>query len=61
MILVDINMPDNCYQCPIRKRHYCSIKKRVLDSRNSVNDILKRPDWCPLKEVNFYGSMYNSK
>lgn len=54
-------MPDNCYQCPMRQRHCCSIKKRVLDSRSSANDIPKRPEWCPLKEVNFYGSKYNSK
>ena len=53
MLLVDIKMPRNCYECP-----FSDEDRRCGDSCNLTNpakDIFdfraSRPEWCPLKEV----------
>jgi len=53
MLLVDMKMPSNCYECPFRDED-----RRCGDTCNLTNpaeDIFdfhaSRPEWCPLKEV----------
>ena len=56
MIIVDIDMPDNCQTCPFRERgntlfrHYCNANDgKGIDMR----DIESKPLWCPIKgEIN---------
>ena len=50
MIQIDIPMPENCSECPcmydcIR----CQAAERSLDYATFDE---KRPEWCPLVEVN---------
>lgn len=57
MVLLDIEMPENCRECPLREtgrglypHHYCMAKDgRDLGSMYDFS--LKRQKWCPLKEV----------
>ena len=53
MLLVDMKIPSNCYECPFRDED-----RRCGDTCNLTNpaeDIFdfraSRPEWCPLKEV----------
>ena len=53
MIVVNIEMPDNCLECPIRqiglyKEYWCGGDscKRYVDGYDGVTH--KRPEWCPI-------------
>ena len=50
MILIDVQMPEGCKDCPCYEKSLygkCNLKKEWL----SVQDNNKRPGWCPLKEI----------
>lgn len=49
MVVIDIEMPDNCYQCPIANdsfMHGCPIINKW-----STKNTVKRLDDCPLQPV----------
>lgn len=56
MVIIDIDMPKSCRECPISSRILllCHVKKEIIDSENYLQQ--KRPDWCPLKEINKNGN-----
>lgn len=48
MIMIDIDMPDNCDECRfITEYGFC---KAMPDNFCGSTDDKKRPEWCPLKE-----------
>ena len=48
MIMIDINMPDNCDECRFNTEYgFC---KAMPDNFCGNTDDRKRPEWCPLKE-----------
>ena len=51
MIQIDMEMPNNCLECPIwgigDRGFICNIKGAIVDSNMET----RRPDWCPLREV----------
>lgn len=48
MIMIDIDMPDNCDEC--RFTTECGFCKAMPDNFCGMTDNRKRPEWCPLKE-----------
>ena len=47
MILIDIEMPENCSECPCMYDCVrCQVAERQLDFETFTE---KRPEWCPLK------------
>ena len=50
MIKIDIEMPKNCTECPLQhdELEYCKIDKH---ERLVYKYYSKRPEWCPLIEV----------
>ena len=54
MIIIDIEMPEKCGECPCFHAEYpmhCQlIKPPDKNKRLSAPYGLPRPDWCPLKE-----------
>ena len=48
MIMIDIDMPDNCDEC--RFNTECGFCKAMPDNFCGNTDSRKRPEWCPLKE-----------
>ena len=54
MVLLDIDMPDNCRECPLRESgrfsysnaNYCM---PMLGRRIKGSIYSGRPNWCPLK------------
>ena len=60
MIIIDIPMPNSCYQCPMRTKHYCCAKQKALGNISKGES--QRPEWCPLKSIEeevYHGSMYH--
>ena len=54
MIQIDIEMPKRCAECPCNgNRLYgnCQAKGRWLDDMEGSMLAEKRPEWCPLMEV----------
>ena len=55
MIMIDIEMPEKCCECPCFHAEYpmrCQlIKSPDKNKRLSAPYGLPRPDWCPLKEI----------
>ena len=54
MILIDLPMPARCADCPCNgNRLYgnCQAKGRWLGCEEGSPMAEKRPEWCPLKEV----------
>ena len=48
MIIIDIDMPDNCDECRFNTEYgFCKAKP---DNFCGNTDNWKRPEWCPLKE-----------
>lgn len=48
MIMIDIDMPDNCDECRFNTEYdFC---KAMPDNFCGNTDNRKRPEWCPLKE-----------
>lgn len=48
MIIIDIDMPDNCDECRFNTEYgFC---KAIPDNFCGNTDDRKRPEWCPLKE-----------
>ena len=48
MIMIDIEMPDNCDECRFNTEYgFC---KAMPDNFCGNTDDRKRPEWCPLKE-----------
>lgn len=48
MIMIDIDMPDNCDECRFNTEYdFC---KAMPDNFCGNTDDKKRPEWCPLKE-----------
>ncbi len=48
MIMIDIDMPDNCDECRFNTEYgFC---KAMPDNFCGNTDDRKRPNWCPLKE-----------
>ena len=48
MIMIDIDMPDNCDECRFNTEYgFC---KAMPDNFCGNTDDRKRPKWCPLKE-----------
>lgn len=45
MIMIDISMPENCEDCYFNIVGFCHFNNRRIE------DVLIRPDWCPMKEV----------
>ena len=54
MIAVDMDMPENCFTCRFSFAFNCQVTGHPISIPNS-NCVLKRPQWCPLKEVSNYG------
>ena len=54
MIVIDIEMPEKCGECPCfhaERPMYCQlIKPPDKDKRIVAPYGLSRPEWCPLKE-----------
>lgn len=63
MILIDIDMPETCNECPCSYftegmfSDYCQLTKRDFDKESegktyygATNGVYKRQNWCPLKE-----------
>ena len=44
-VVIKIEMPNDCTECRIAYQHICPITLRMIDGD-------KRPEWCPLMEVN---------
>jgi hypothetical protein len=52
VILTDMNMPGCCVDCEFGRRFdNSSCLCERLPTRSPVPDFTKRPDWCPLVEV----------
>lgn len=55
MIMIDIEMPDRCGECPcFHAEHpmYCQLIKPPDENKRIVAPYgLPRPDWCPLLKV----------
>lgn len=48
MIMIDIDIPDNCDECRFNTEYgFC---KAMPDNFCGNTDNRKRPEWCPLKE-----------
>lgn len=48
MIILDIEMPKSCGECPVSlSGKYC----RIIESTISFHELSTRPDDCPLKEI----------
>ena len=48
MIMIDIDMPDNCDECRFNTEYdFC---KAMPDNFCGYTDNRERPEWCPLKE-----------
>ena len=56
MILIDIEMPENCTECPCLNDEYfhCQIGWRSCKDDNVIKH---RPDWCPLQELPQHGDL----
>jgi hypothetical protein len=50
MIQIDMDMPENCFCCKLSFAGHCPVAGRPIQILNS-NCVLKRPQWCPLKDV----------
>ena len=50
VIINDMAMPESCARCPVRKSptgaFICTVPKFRF-----IEDVHKRPDWCPMEEV----------
>ena len=70
MIMLDIEMPIDCIECPMQSGGYCDVSTTAGRRKvaNSVEEALKngKPDWCPIsgektgrwiEEKNFYGEI----
>lgn len=59
MVILDIKMPESCDYCPLSNyypqsmRVWCNGEERILAERYDpmTSDPIKKPEWCPLKEV----------
>ena len=52
MVLIDMDMPENCYKC--RFCHGVEYGNCVLmdeEIYNTLSPDMKRPEWCPLRPV----------
>lgn len=54
MIGIDIDMPDNCWECPLRRENVCAIDPR--DPGDLLEASTEIPYWCPLVEFRQYVS-----
>ena len=50
MIYVDIDMPKNCLDCKFSFAFRCLVVCSPISIPNT-NCILRRPEWCPLKDA----------
>lgn len=50
MIQIDMEMPNNCSDCKLSFAYLCPVTGNLIPIPNS-NCVLKRPQWCPLKDV----------
>ena len=50
MIQIDMDMPENCFACRFSFSYHCTAAGLPIPIPNS-NCVLKRPQWCPLKDV----------
>ena len=52
-----MDMPDNCYKCPLNSYHFCSLTGSCVVNLMNSNC---RPNWCPLKTPpDKYDKAYN--
>lgn len=57
MIMIDIDMPKDCWQCPFKRNYrtndYGSHCECEWDDEYRTINLLEhsKPSWCPLKEV----------
>lgn len=49
MVAIDMKMPENCSEC--RFETECGFCKAEPENFCGFTDDNKRPEWCPLKEV----------
>ena len=53
MIQIDLPLPDDCSVCPCNNDFVsCGVTKKNFYEDGNAEALDKRPEWCPLKEVN---------
>ena len=50
MIQIDMEMPENCFDCRFSFAYHCPVAGHPIPIPNS-NCVLTRPQWCPLKDA----------
>ena len=55
VLIKDMNMPENCIECPMQYGGWCYVAPEEIDERvaPTVAEAWEqgKPDWCPLVEV----------
>ena len=47
MVMIDMDMPESCDDCPCYVQGYCTMSHRLVESKGMTPP----PDWCELIDV----------
>ena len=47
VVIEEMNMPANCYECACSEGYGCGVTSAILTS----DEMKSRPTWCPMIEV----------
>lgn len=57
VLIKGFKMPDACTYCPLSHyypsigRVWCNAEPKILAENYELGTVIKKPEWCPLEEV----------